>query len=491
MNRVRALPVFVLCAVFGAPGPAAAVTRTSPVEVGRHAPFLSFTDRGGTVHNIDWEGGERANVFFFFDPRSQGSFRGLSLLESFHQEVADYGVRIFAIEASGLDEAGYATAMERYQRVYGDPSYTVVLDPEFALSAVFGIQGVPSSYLLERHGVTLYRTTDFEDAAAVGLAIRLERILARDEGFLSPSLQEVGIDENVEKALRAEATSGRSRRAGPAGLLKVGDRVEPFAYTDLEGVEHRLSPGGGKGLSIVFFWGALCLPCIQEMGFLTTIHERAGGFNLEILAVEATGLSAERTAGVIKRYERFQKRPAYAVVPDPDKRISGHFGVSGKIPQTFFISAEGKVIYHTDEFIDEGAGGLARKIERAIGAEAGTLSRASGETGSSGPSPSLFETPSGRSDAEADFRSNLVQGDSYYNAWEFDKALPHYLACLELQPNHVYLRKRVAEIHERRGEFEEAIAQWQRVLAAEPEDADAGGRISNLREMQKRGTDQP
>lgn len=469
--------------------PASAAERTSPVEIGRHGPLLQFTDRSGREHDIDWKGGERANIFFFFDSRSKESFMGLSLLESFYRKIGDFGVRIFAIEASGLDDAAYSTAMERYHQLYGEPSFPVVLDPEFSLSALFGIQGVPSSYLLERHGVALYKTADFDDVSAVGLAIRTERLLGQGERFLSSSLEEVGIDGNTEKALRAAAAAGRSRRRVPAGLLEVGDKVQPFDVVDLEGREQRITWSGDKGLSIVFFWGALCLPCIQEMGYLESIYRSAGEYNLDIVAVEATGLSVERTAAVIRRYERFQPRPSYAIVPDTERRISGIFGVSGKIPQTFFISTDGAIVYHTDEFINEGAGGLARRIERAIGAEAGTLQ--SSGNGASAAAPSAVGSSPDRGSDESVFRSNLVQGDSYYNNWEFDKALPHYLRCLDMQPNHVYLRRRVGEIFERQGEFEEAIVQWQKILATDPDNVEADRRITDLRAMQNRAGEQP
>ncbi len=488
MNHKRKIQVAAFVVLLSFSCSAAAQQRTSPVEVGSHAPLLKFTDRGGRSHDIDWKGDERADIFFFFDARTQASLLGLSLLESLNRKIGPDGVRIFAIESSGHDEEGYAKAMERYHRLYGEPSFPVVLDPEFTLSALFGIPGVPSNYLLQRHGVCLYHSPVFDEFGAVGLAMRLERLLGHEEGFLSSSLQEIGIDSNTEKAIRAE-TAGGPRRKVATGLLKVGDKVPPFSYTDLEGRTRQFSWGGEKGLSILFFWGALCLPCIQEMEYLDSIYRASEGYNLSIAAVEATGLSREGAAAAMRRLDRFQARPAYAIVPDEEGRIGDIFGVSGRLPQTFFISEGGVIVYHAEEFIREGAGGLARKIERALGAEAGTLKGDEEREGDM--PPSLLESISDDGDRESVFRSNLTQGDSYYNAWEFDKALPHYLRCLEIQPGNSYLRKRVAEIYERRGNFPEAIAEWQKVLAVEPDDEEARGRIEELGKMHDRSGRKP
>jgi hypothetical protein len=137
---------------------------------------MEFTDHSGTSHKIAWNGDERADIFFFFDPYSQESILGLSFLESIFNSVGQYGVRIFAIEASGLDEEDYARTMERYHRLYGEPSFPVVLDPKYQMSKLFGIEVTPSTYLLQRHGVTLYRATDFTEADAVSFASRVERL---------------------------------------------------------------------------------------------------------------------------------------------------------------------------------------------------------------------------------------------------------------------------------------------------------------------------
>jgi peroxiredoxin len=482
---MRILLILCFCSVFLIPLSAGSQERTSPVEVGRHAPVMEFTDHSGTSYKIAWNGDERADIFFFFDPYSQASFLGLAFLESIFKSVGPYGVRIFAIEGSGLDEEGYVKTMERYHRLYGEPSFPVVLDPEYQLSKLFGIEATPSAYLLQRHGVTLYRSTDFNEADAVSLASRVERLLGTGEGLLSPSLKEIGVDSSLEKSQREAVAARGAQSRTSTKLLKVGDKVQPFEYTDLEGTTHRLSWNSGeKGLTIVFFWGSLCLPCIQEMGFLEKIYQEAEGFNIKIVAIEASGSSPEEAAAVIKRLERFERRPSYNIATDVGRTVSGIFGGIERIPQTFFISAEGSIIYHTDEFVREGAGSLARKIERAIGVDAGMLQ----DTGR-GAAEAASPPDSADQSAERDeiFRSNFSQAENYFNTWKFDKALPHYLRCLDMRPNHAFLRERIAAIYERQGELESAIIQWQEVLNLKPGHTEAANRIKDLQSLQDRG----
>jgi hypothetical protein len=220
------------------------------------------------------------------------------------------------------------------------------------------------------------------------------------------------------------------------------------------------------------------------MGYLEKIYQRAERFNIKIVAIEASGFSPEQTARTIKRLERSQPRPSYDIATDVEKTVSNIFGGIERLPQTFFISAEGSIIYHTNEFIREGAVSLARKIERAIGVDAGTIQG----TGS-GAAEAASTPDSAAQSAERDeiFRLNFSQADNYFNAWEFDKALPFYLRCLDMQPNHAYLRERIAEIYERQGELESAIIHWQAVLNLEPGHTEADNRIKNLQSLQDRG----
>lgn len=481
---MKFMVVLCLCSVFLTAFPARGQERSSPVVVGRHAPFMTFTDRSGTYHEIGWNGNERADIFFFFEPYSQASILGLSFLESLSKIVSQHEVSIFAIESSGLDEEAYVKRMERYHRVYGEPSFPVILDPEYEMSKLFGIEVTPSCYLLQRHGVTLYVANYFDETVAANLANRIERLLDRKEGLLSPAFKEVGFERAAGKDQREEEASIRARRQRLAKRLKVGDRVDSFEYTDLKGETHRLTwSAGEKGLSIVFFWGSLCLPCIQEMAYLENIYQATQDFNVTIVAVETAGLSPEETARVIDRLERFQSRPSYSIATDVEKKIGNIFGGIEKIPQTFFISTEGKIIYHTDDFIREGAGSLARKIERAIGVDAGTIQ----DTGR-GTAEAAFSPDSEAQNAERDetFRSIFTQAESYFNAWEFNKALPYYLRCLDMQPDHVYLRERIAEIYERQGKLELAITQWQEVLNLKPDHSEANNRIESLQSSQDR-----
>ena len=150
-------------------------------------------------------------------------------------------------------------------------------------------------------------------------------------------------------------------------MLAVGDRVAPFKAVDIKGdtVEAEWSADDAQ-VHVVFFWGAMCLPCMREMTYLEEIYRKAEERGLRILAVQATALNAERTAAVMKRYERIYPPPTFPIVADTDGAIRRTFGVREGGPATFFIDRSGTVTFAIDDFALGYEDTMATKIERAL-----------------------------------------------------------------------------------------------------------------------------
>jgi len=71
-------------------------------------------------------------------------------------------------------------------------------------------------------------------------------------------------------------------------------------------------------------------------------------------------------------------------------------------------------------------------------------------------------------------------GDALFLAWEFARALPHYLAALEVQPTDLHALVRAAQIQERLGARRQALELWQRVLVLRPDHPEARERAGAL-----------
>ena len=170
------------------------------LAVGDHAPPLELADLGGTVRKAVWgEGAPTATVIFFFDPQSPDCLLEMSLLDGLYRRAHDFGLVVYAVEAKGRQPAEVGRSMERYCSVYGDPAFPVLPDPSFRAGRTYGVAAAPVTFIAESHGVILNRFEGYGHGAAVALARRIEQLLRRERGYLSPVLREAGISEAEEQ----------------------------------------------------------------------------------------------------------------------------------------------------------------------------------------------------------------------------------------------------------------------------------------------------
>ncbi len=454
-------------------------------NIGHHLPPLQFQDLAGMSHRLDWSGTDpKAYIVMFFEPRCADCFRELVFLDSLCRLARGLNLEVFAVEGSGQEPPEVEATMSRFVSMFQQPSFAVVPDPSYGLSSFFNVQRVPSTFLVERNGVVMGRKEGFDNFHAIDLARKAERLLGVTKGRFTPALAYLGVSDQEEKEF--ERVLEQRRRAEDSGdrfsvPLAAGATVPPFEFIGIDGARGRWSPPGREGaVTVVFFWGALCQPCIGEMDYLEKLRSAAGGSDLEIIAIEATGRTPERTAQVMERYRKFHPLPSYTVAADPDRQLSRHFAVGGALPQTFVIDAEGAVLFHADEFAQGGEWVLAGEIERALGLKAGTLSRGVSAYGpsSSEESPTIIKGLSpGRSE---EFVSSLIQAETLFRNWQYSAAIPHYLRCLEMDPGNVVVRERLGEIYQRQGELERSLEQWRKILEIEPEHPEALQRVEKL-----------
>ncbi len=454
--------------------------------VGSYAPPIQSVDLGGTARNIVWgDGSPAATIVYFFDPQDSSSLLELSFLDVLYSRGRDYGLEIYAVEGRGRQPAEVVRSLERFCLVYHNPAFSIFADPAFRFSRTYGAERLPVAFIMESHGVILNRIEGYSPGDAVVIARRVEQLLRRERRFFSPALRESGVSEADEQEAEVRLAAAVAARAiiPAAQALDVGDHAPEFEFADVAGRAGRWSWSGTAALNVrvLAFFSVSSSSCIEELIWLEGLARRGRDAGLEVLAVEADGADAAAFKRAIDKNRRLNPDFSFPVVTDLDGKLARAFGPWDRLPQTYLLGGDQKVVYHAEGFSAREGEIMSDKVERSFLLAGRPLPpvRSDGTPGT----PVEEEAPSLRIRQELDdrHRSAIVQGDAAFIAWEFDRALAHYQAALEVQPNDLHALVRAAQICERRGEPDPALRYWQRVLAVQQDHAEAAGRVKELR----------
>ena len=486
-GAARAFVVAFVLPLAAAAAPAAA----AGPGVGESAPAVELTDTGGTARKVTWgEAGSPATLVFFFDPQSSECLLEMSFLDALSLRGRDFGLAVYAVEARGRQPAEVSRSLERYCSVYREPSFPVLPDPSFRTGRTYGVERVPVVFVMESHGVILNRIEGYDHATAVAIARRLEQLLRQERGFFTPVLREAGVSEAEEREAEAAlAAASAAKNAAPAArALASGDRVPALDFTDADGRTSRWSWDEGKAptLRVLAFLDGFSLSSVAELTWLDELARRGRDGGLEVLAVDASGMDPAALAAALERYRRVHPELTFPVVLDPGGGLAGVFGGFERFPQTYLLTQDGVIIHREEDFTEEKARLMVSKLERAFVRAGRPFPPGRGGGPAEGlaepRSPVDAEAPSIRRKREQDerYRSSIVQGDAFFMSWNFERALPHYLAALEIQPRDLHALVRAAQIMERLGQRQRARETWERVLQVQPDHPEARERLGAL-----------
>ncbi len=144
------------------------------------------------------------------------------------------------------------------------------------------------------------------------------------------------------------------------GSLASGGRPQAPAFTlpRLPGAGE-LSLDSTRGKVVVLnFWASWCIPCKDETPLLQRSWQRWKGRGVVFI-----GVNAKDFRGDARRFLR-RYRVTYPNVYDGKGSTLGRYGVTG-FPETFFLDAEGRVVYRIAGPVREAAE-LDAGIERAL-----------------------------------------------------------------------------------------------------------------------------
>lgn len=157
--------------------------------------------------------------------------------------------------------------------------------------------------------------------------------------------------------------------AAPAAPSRVVQWPEECQGASLDAIRAALGPG--RGLRVVNHWATWCDPCVEELPLLVSLHLRLED-RAEFLGVcwelfddsrdpeEVAAVVADFAANRAVRYRSL-------LVTDPADRFFAGLDLRWqKIPQTWVIAPDGRVLHRVEGALDEeSAEALAAVIEAA------------------------------------------------------------------------------------------------------------------------------
>ncbi|MFH0351803.1 MAG: TlpA family protein disulfide reductase [Chromatiales bacterium] len=164
--------IIVVCAVLAF----AAVSNSGSAEIGRAAPNCTFTPVGGAQpYDMQRFRGKVLYVDFWASwcPPCARSFPFMNALD---RELRDRGLQVLGINLDE-DPEDAKRFLEKYPA-----SFTVVSATGGQCPQDYGVTAMPSSYLVDRHGVIRYVHLGFRAGEAEQLRARVEALLAESTG---------------------------------------------------------------------------------------------------------------------------------------------------------------------------------------------------------------------------------------------------------------------------------------------------------------------
>ena len=151
--------------------------------------------------------------------------------------------------------------------------------------------------------------------------------------------------------------------------IAVGQLVPELTVRTLEGDSARIA--AGEPVTLLHVWATWCGPCQKEFPEIEAIQREFGPRGLRIVAVSVD----EGDDDPVRAFAE-DKGATFEIGRDPDGSIRRLYQGIG-VPESYLISADGRLLVRQFGAIPEGAAAMRAEIEKAL--EASSQTSRSGE----------------------------------------------------------------------------------------------------------------
>jgi len=140
--------------------------------------------------------------------------------------------------------------------------------------------------------------------------------------------------------------------------IAVGEPVPEFTVRTLAGDSARIA--AGEPVTLLHVWATWCGPCQKEFPEIEAIQREFGPRGLRIVAVSVD----EGDDDPVKAFVR-EKGATFEIGRDPDGSVRRLYQGIG-VPESYLISADGRLLVRQFGAIPEGAAAMRAAIEKAL-----------------------------------------------------------------------------------------------------------------------------
>ena len=140
--------------------------------------------------------------------------------------------------------------------------------------------------------------------------------------------------------------------------IAVGEPVPEFTVRTLEGDSARIA--SGEPVTLLHVWATWCGPCEKEFPEIEALQKEFGPRGLRIVAVSVDEGDDDPVRAFVK-----EKGATFEIGRDPEGSVRRLYQGIG-MPESYLISADGKLLVRQFGAIPEGAQAMRAAIEKAL-----------------------------------------------------------------------------------------------------------------------------